>query len=636
MTTRGWTLQDAEELYQIPYWGAPYFAVGPGGNLAAHPSGTGASIDVKALIDDLRERGIDPPILLRFNDILAGRVRELADAFGAAREEYGYTGPYTGVLPIKVNQQRHVIEEVVSCSEKFGFGLEAGSKPELLIAIAQLGGEERPIVCNGYKDREYIETALLSQGLGGKPFLVVDRFQEVSMVIEAAQRLGVTPHVGLRAKLASRGSGKWQESGGVSSKFGLSSSELLRALEAFKRADMLESVELLHFHIGSQITSIRSVKDAIAEAARLYVDLRDLGATNLTHIDVGGGLAVDYDGSQTSFHSSRNYSMQEYANDIVWTLKETCDSTGHPHPVIFSESGRALVAHHAVLIFNVLGVHKVARGRMDADRLKPADDDPPPVHAMWDALKLLSVRNVKEAYNDALQLAEESATLFRHGHLDLSARAKMEDLFWALMTRVQQLLPKLDFVPEQFEKLDRFLCDTVYCNFSVFQSLPDAWAVSQLFPILPLHRLNERPTRPSVLADLTCDSDGCVGQFIDLRDVRDTLLLHEDNGEPYYLGAFLVGAYQETLGDLHNLFGDTNVVHVSLQGDGTYGLEHLVEGDRVDEVLSYVEYERADLVRRVRRLTEGAVRAGRLTLAQSRAFMRSYEEGLAGYTYLED
>ena len=635
-----WSIQDSAELYQVPYWGRPYFGVNNKGHLTCMPRGPeGGEIDFKELVDDLCRRGIDPPLLVRFNEILESQVLHIADAFKTSIGTYGYKGGYRGVMPIKVNQQRHVVEELLRHGESVNLGLEAGSKPELLVAIALLDNDERLLICNGYKDREYIETALNAQRLGLRPFLVIDRFAEVELIIESAKRMDIRPHIGVRVKLSAKGAGKWQESSGESSKFGLTASEVVRAIDRLAAADMLDCLELLHFHIGSQITAIRSVKDAVGEAARLYTDLRRLGAKNLLFIDVGGGLAVDYDGSQTNFHSSRNYSTQEYANDIVSAIQDACDETDNPHPNLVSESGRALVAHHAVLVFNVLGSHAmggIEEQALDLEKLRPTEDDHDVLHAMWEALNNVTARNFQEAYNDAIQLKEESATLFRHGVIDLRARGRLEDLFWAACRRIHRTIKKLDYVPEDLSGLDKLLRDTYYCNFSIFQSLPDTWAVHQLFPIVPLHRLDEEPSRDALLADLTCDSDGCLDQFIDLRDVKDSIKLHAPNDKPYYLGAFLVGAYQETLGDLHNLFGDTNAVHVSLGDLGGYRLEHVVEGDRVGEVLSYVEYDRSELVRRVRQATERAVRAGRFSLEQSAAFMRAYEEGLSGYTYLED
>jgi arginine decarboxylase len=629
-----WSVTESAELYQIPHWGQPYFAVNDAGNLVCRPRGAdGGEIDFKLLVDDLGRRGIEAPLLIRFNDVLDTQVKAIAGCFQRSIDEYGYRGSYRGVLPIKVNQQAHVVEELVRAGADVNLGLEAGSKPELLVAIALLEGEDRLLVCNGYKDREYVETALGAQRLGLHPVLVVDRFAEVDLIIDVARELEIRPHIGVRMKLTARGAGRWQDSSGEASKFGLTAGELVRAIEKLRAAGMLECLELVHFHVGSQITSIRSIKDACGEAARVYSDLRKLGADNLSYLDVGGGLAIDYDGSKTDFHSSRNYSMQEYANDVVWAVQEVCEATGDPQPTIVSESGRALVAHHSVLVFNVLGVNSPGGG--GGDPAAPADDEHAIVHTLWEAYNAVSQKGFQEGYNDALTAKEESATLYRHGVIDLSTRARIDELYWATLRRIQRVLPKVSYVPDELDDLDRLLSDTFFCNFSIFQSLPDSWAVNQLFPIVPLHRLDEEPRREAILADLTCDSHGCLGSFIDLRDVKDSLRLHDPGGAPYYLGVFLVGAYQETLGDLHNLFGDTNAVHVSL-GDGGYLLEHFVKGDRVGEVLRYVEYDPAELVRRVRRASERAVRSGAFTLEESADFVRAYEAGLGGYTYLED
>ncbi len=638
---RRWGVQDSAEHYLINAWGAPYFSVGQNGNLAVNPRGKpsaegGGVIDLKALVDDLLKRGINPPVLLRFNEILDSRVLDLAGCFEKAIQEYGYKGKYRGVMPIKVNQQRHVVEELVRAGKKTHLGLEAGSKAELLVATALLEDEDSLLVCNGYKDSEYIATALAAQRLGLRPFLVLDRFAELDLILQVAKQEGLRPSIGIRFRLSSRGAGKWQESSGDRSKFGLSASEVVRAVEILKAHDMLDCLNLLHFHIGSQITSIRSVKEAVREAVRVYNDLRQMGATSLDHMDVGGGLAVDYDGSKTNFHASMNYSHQEYASDIVYGILDACDQTGIPHPTIITESGRALVAHHAVLVFNVLGVNEMTSPRVRED-LKAGPEEHRTVHAMFDAYQSVNAKTYQEAYNDAVTLKDEAETLFSAGVIDLTTRARIEDLYWATCEKVMKVTEKLDYVPDDLVDLKKNLSDTYYCNFSVFQSLPDSWAVDQLFPIIPIHRLDQEPTREAILADLTCDSDGKVDAFIDLRDVKKTLRLHAPDGKPYFLAAFLVGAYQETLGDLHNLFGDTNVVHVSIQeGSSTYSLEHVVEGDRVSEVLSYVEYDRADLIKRIRQSAERAVKAGRMSFEQSAAFMRRYEEGLAGYTYLED
>lgn len=632
-----WSVQDSADLYLIPRWGRPYFSINTKGNLSCTPTGETekAGIDVKELIDDLCKRGIQAPILVRFNDILRSRVKVISESFQQSIREYGYHGQYKSVMPIKVNQQRHVVEELVRHGRSFNLGLEAGSKPELLVAMALLEDENSLLICNGYKDAEYIETALDAQRLGLFPFLVLDRFDELPQIIAISKRMGITPHIGIRAKLSSKGKGRWEDSSGDKSKFGLTAREMVQAIELLIKEDMAECLELLHFHIGSQITSIRAVKSAAREAAHLYCNLRSMGCKNLNHIDIGGGLAVDYDGSQTDFHSSMNYSTQEYANDIISVTQDICDANEEPHPTIVSESGRALVAHHAILVFNVLGISEMSK--VPNKKIKiPGEDDHSILHAMWDAHESISKKNLQETYNDAQAAKEESITLFSHGVIDLETKARVEDMYWATCHRIQNTIAKEPYVPEDLQKLSRQLSDTYYCNFSIFQSLPDSWAVNHLFPIAPIHRLDEEPKREAILADLTCDSDGKLDHFIDLRDVKDTLRLHEPNGKPYYLAAFLVGAYQEILGDLHNLFGDTNTVHVSVLENGGYQLGHVIQGDTVSEVLSYVEYDRLDLIRRIRNSAEAAVRDNRMSFEQSAQLMRRYEEGLAGYTYLED
>lgn len=630
-----WTIQDSLEHYLISRWGSPFFSINSQGHLECLPkTGAVGSIDLKELIDDLKRRGIKPPVLLRFNDILASRVASLALCFKKSIDDYKYQASYQPVMPIKVNQQRHVVEELVDRGRAFDLGLEAGSKPELLVAMALLKRDRGLLICNGYKDENYIETALQAERLGIKTILVLDRFAELKKVCDAARRMGVKPRIGLRAKLAARGKGRWVESSGDRSKFGLTIREVMQTIDVLRDEGMLDCLNLLHFHIGSQITTIRSIKNAVREAAHLYCGLRSLGCTSLDHIDVGGGLAVDYDGSQSNFHSSMNYSMQEYANDVVSVLQDICDELEKPHPHIVSESGRALVAQHAVLVFDVLGANEL--GIKDDERFnKPTEDEHLILHSMYEAYESVNQKNAQECFNDAVTAKDEGIALFSHGVIDIECRAKIDELFWATCKKILRIIKTASYVPEDLSNLNKMLSDTYYCNFSVFQSMPDAWAVGHLFPIVPIHRLNEEPTQEAILADLTCDSDGKIDQFIDLKDVKRTIRLHKlKDGQPYYLGAFLVGAYQETLGDLHNLFGDTNAVHVSLGEDGKYRLEHLVVGDTVSEVLSYVEYDRIDLVRRVRETAELSVRRGEMTLEQSAELMKCYEDGLSGYTYL--
>jgi arginine decarboxylase len=630
---RAWTVRDSAELYQLPAWGKDTYAIDGRGHLVVQPKGDdGPSFSLPLLVDDLRNRGIELPMLLRVSDVLEQRVQALAGTFDAAIQECSYTGRYRPVFPIKVNQQRDVVEELVEFGRDHALGLEAGSKPELLVVLAHMTNPDGLIICNGYKDLSYIETAVLAKKMGLHTIIVIDRFEELETVIEVSKRLGLRPHLGVRAKLASRGAGKWQESGGEKSKFGLTAGEILEVVERLKQDDMLDCLELLHFHIGSQITAIRAIKDALKEATRFYTELHGLGA-GLKFLDVGGGLAVDYDGSQTNFHSSANYSLQEYANDVVFAVQQACDEKKIPHPDIVSESGRALTAHHAILVFDVLGV---STQRTDIPDGAESHDNQA-VAGLLEILHNLSVKNFQESYHDALQLKEEATSLFTLGYLDLRGRAIAERLFWAICDRLRQIVRSLDYVPEELGGLERAMADTYYCNFSVFQSAPDHWAVKQLFPTMPIHRLHERPTRRATLADLTCDSDGKVDKFIDLRDVKHALEVHPITpGKPYYIGMFLVGAYQEILGDLHNLFGDTNAIHVALDPDHGYRIERVIEGDSVTEVLGYVQYEKQELTRRMRRRLEEAVRARRLNMKESALLMRRYEEGLAAYTYLVD
>lgn len=628
----GWTPRDSLELYNVENWGRGYFDIDASGDLLVRPHGpNGPSISLPALVKDLRERGLRMPLLVRFSDILRSRIEHLVDAFHTASREYEYRGRFRGVYPIKVNQQRHVVEEMVSLGSDVGLGLEAGSKPELLIALALLDTPDALIICNGYKDRAYIETALLAQRLGRTPMIVIDRSHELELVIKVATELGIRPHIGIRAKLSARGAGKWVDSSGDRSKFGLTAAEIVEAVDRLRQEDMLECLELLHFHIGSQITTIRAHKDALREASRIFIGLHDLGARP-SLFDVGGGLAVDYDGSRTHFHSSKNYSVQEYANDVVSTIQEACDEKDLPHPDLVTESGRWMVAHHSVLLFDVLGVNDVK----PSSRLQPvSEEDPKILRDLEETFESVNRKNLLECYHDAMQLKEDAATLFAHGQLDLRDRAKVERWFWACCDKIQTVSRQLPEIPEDLQPLEKALADTYYGNLSVFQSAPDHWAVKQLFPLMPIHRLDEEPTRRGIIADLTCDSDGKIDQFIDVHDVKSVLELHEFDGGPYYLGMFLVGAYQEILGDLHNLFGDTDAVHVRLSEEGGYEVDHVVEGDEVHQVLAYVQYDQNALKEKVRRLTETALRRGDISLVETRRLRRRYDQGLWEYTYLD-
>jgi arginine decarboxylase len=627
-----WTLADSVETYDIRTWGNPYFGVNEKGNMVVHPDGPqGPVADMKELVDEVRRRGIGLPLLLRFSNILRRRVVELNEAFKHAIAEYGYKSGYRGVYPIKVNQVANVVDEILKAGRAYHYGLEAGSKPELLAVMALLDDPEALIICNGYKDEEYIESALLAGKLGHTVILVVEKLSELQLIEKVSKKMGVKPHIGIRVRLSSRGAGKWESSGGDRSKFGLSSSELLEAMAFMRSSGLLDCFELLHFHLGSQISAIRSFKNALREAGRFYIELSKAGAP-LRFIDVGGGLGVDYDGSQTNFASSMNYTMQEYANDIVYAMREMCDAAKVSHPTIVSESGRAIVAHHAVLVVDVLGTLEFET-RAVPEQLSA--DAAPVVRNLWATYRDLTRKNILESYHDAADDKEECLQLFTLGHLSLDQRVLAENIFWGICHKAMRLVAELDEIPEELEHLEKVLSDTYFLNFSVFQSLPDSWAIDQLFPIVPIHRLNEEPTRRAVLADITCDSDGKIDRFIDRRDVRDVLELHPMNGKEYYLGIFLVGAYQEILGDLHNLFGDTNDVQVSLGDNGGYFIDKVQQGDTVTEVLRYVSYTRDDLVERLRRTAESALRAGKLTLDESRYLLRAYEEGLAGYTYLE-
>lgn len=629
---RGWTTNDSKALYNVAGWSSDYFGINEVGHVEVTPNGAdGARLDLHDLLQDLQRRGLGLPLLMRFSDILHSRVRTLFGCFDDAIREYGYQGRFRGVYPIKVNQQHQVVEELVRFGRPFGLGLEAGSKPELLAALALLDNPDALLVLNGYKDIEYVETALLSQKLGRYPILVIDRFREVDLVLQTARRLGIRPHIGVRAKLTTKGAGKWMESTGDRSKFGLSATEIVLLLDKLRDEGMLDCLELLHFHIGSQISNVRAVKDAMTEACRIYVELAKAGA-GLKFMDAGGGLGVDYDGSSTNWQSSTNYTMQEYANDVVAPIQDACEAAGIPHPDIITESGRALVAHHSVLVFDVLDVNEVLAGQAPP---KVDKKEHPVIRGLIETWRSVSRKNFQEAYHDALQLKEEATSLFNVGLLDLRGRARVEQLFWGCCEAILKVIREMDYVPDDLEGLEKGMADTYYGNFSVFQSAPDHWAVKQLFPIMPLHRLNERPTRRGIVADLTCDSDGKMDQFIELRDVKSSLELHPFDGKPYYLGVFLVGAYQEILGDLHNLFGDTNAVHIAIDENG-YRIDHVVEGDSVTEVLGYVQYDRQQLMQRMRQANEEALRRGLLSFEESKLLMRRYDEGLSGYTYLEE
>lgn len=626
-----WTTTEASEFYDVASWGKGYFSVGTNGSLFVHPSkDPQRKIDLKQLVDTLEWRGISLPILIRFGEILKHQLGELHQAFDTSIREHGYQGGYCCVYPIKVNQQRQVVEEIFQFGRPFRFGLEAGSKPELLAVLA-VADNETPIICNGFKDNEYIEMVMLARKIGRNITPVVEKFTELDLILKHAERLGVKPRIGLRVKLASRGSGRWKSSGGYRSKFGLTVSEALKAVEILKERGQEDCLELLHFHLGSQITNIRQIKGAVIEAARVYTDLKRMG-TGLKFMDVGGGLGIDYDGSQTDFESSVNYTLEEYARDVVYHIQSICDEAEVPHPTIITESGRAVAAYHSVLVFNVLGVSGF--GEENLPDSVPEDSEQCLID-LFETHRSLSKKNLLETYHDAQQALDSALNLFSLGYLSLEQRSMAENFYWAICRKIFKYAQELDYFPEELEGLEGMLADTYFCNFSLFQSMPDSWAVKQLFPIMPIHRLNEPPTRHSVLGDISCDSDGKVDQFIDRRDVKKTLALHTFNGSPYVLGAFLVGAYQEILGDLHNLFGDTNAVHVTLDEAGDVVLETVVQGDTVREVLNYVQYNVQSLLDEFRKDVERAVREQRLGYEEAGRLLKFYEDGLQGYTYLE-
>jgi arginine decarboxylase len=628
--TERWTVTDAGELYDVASWGKGYFSVGANGHLWVHPAkDPSRGIDLRELVEKLELRGISLPILIRFAEILKHRLGELHQSFESSISEHGYKGGYCCVYPIKVNQQKQVVEEVFQFGRPYHFGLEAGSKPELLAVLA-IADNDTPIICNGFKDDEYIEMVMLAKKIGRQIIPVVEKYTELDLILKHSQRVGVRPVIGLRLKLASKGSGRWKSSGGYRSKFGLTVSEALQALDQMKQVGMEDCLELLHFHLGSQITNIRQIKAAVTEAARIYVELKRAGA-GLKYLDVGGGLGIDYDGSQTDFESSVNYTLQEYSNDVVYHIQNVCDEAEVDHPTIVSESGRAIAAYHSVLVFNVLGVS----GFGDDSFEQVGDDAEQPLIDLQETYRSLSTKNLLEAFHDAQQALDSALNLFSLGYLPLAQRSQAEKLYWAICRRIHKMAKDLEYFPEELEVLDGMLSDTYFCNFSLFQSIPDSWAVKQLFPIMPIHRLEQMPTRSAILGDISCDSDGKIDQFIDRRDVKRTLPLHPFNNEPYLLGAFLVGAYQEILGDLHNLFGDTNAVHVSLDDKGDVILDAVIRGDTVREVLDYVQFNAKALLEQFRRDVETALREGRIGYEESGRLLRFYEEGLNGYTYLE-
>ncbi len=649
---KSWTIEDSENLYRIEGWGDPYFSINAAGHVTVSPQGDhGGSLDLYELVEGLRKRNIGLPLLLRFSDILADRINRINAAFARGIARYGYPNAYRGVYPIKCNQHRHIVEALVRYGKPYCYGLEAGSKPELMIALAMLEPSDTPdseaaqslLICNGYKDREYIETALLARRLGHRPIIVVEQVSEVTLAIAISQSLGIKPILGVRAKLSTQGVGRWGISTGDRAKFGLTIPEMLIVVNQLKDADMLDCLQLLHFHIGSQISSISVIKEAMTEASQIYVQLAKLGA-NMQYLDVGGGLGVDYDGSKTNFYASKNYNIQNYVNDVISAVQEACEAATIACPILISESGRAVASHQSVLIFDVLASNDVPRDLP----IHQEDKEHLIIRNLWETWEMISTENYQESYHDAVQFKEEAISLFNFGYLGLKERARAEQLYWACCSKILDICRQQDYVPDDLEDLELSMSSIYYVNMSVFQSAPDSWAIDQLFPIMPIHRLEQEPTQRGILADITCDSDGKIDRFIDLRDVKSVLELHslleipqDENGdrppafEPYYLGMFLMGAYQEIMGNLHNLFGDINVVHIQMTPKG-YQIEHLVRGDTIAEVLSYVQYDAEDLLENMRCYTEKALDDERMTLEESQLLLENYERSLLHYTYLKN
>lgn len=626
-----WDIGKSIGLYGIDNWSEGYFAVSSDGHVIVRPERNGDQIDLHEVVRSLVQRGINVPVLLRFDGIIRDRVKRLHEAFRRAREEANYTGEYYGVYPVKVNQQRHVVDTIRLAGRDLLPGLEVGSKPELVAVLAMHDTPGGLLICNGYKDNEYLELALMARKLGRRSIIIVEQLYELEQALELSARLGVVPELGIRMKPVSKGSGRWETSGGDSAKFGLTAHEIVQAIDLLHARGKQDWLKVLHYHVGSQITTIAAIKKVLREATRMYAEIAKL-CPALSFLDVGGGLAVDYDGSKTNFQSSMNYSVEEYARDVVYALSEACQSAGVAPGNIITESGRALVAHHSVLVFEVIDVAQCHEVVAELER-------PPTDHELLGDLQQLyrnlSVKNCLETMHDAVSLRDDILERFIGGDISLVERAYAEKCFWHLVAKIKKTALELKYRPEEIEKLDEELHDTYFCNFSVFQSLPDSWAIGNLFPIMPLHRLKEQPTRRSIVADMTCDSDGKIDRFIDLKDVKPYLNLHAlKAGEPYYLGVFLVGAYQEILGDLHNLFGDTNAVHVDIGGDGKLQLTHVVEGDTVGEVLGYVQYDLRDLSERLRLSVEKSLREGTLTAEESAKIQKRFREALEGYTYL--
>ncbi|MGK7925761.1 MAG: biosynthetic arginine decarboxylase [Spirulina sp.] len=648
-----WTVEDSEKLYQIQGWGHPYFSIDVAGRVLVSPQGDrGGSLDLYELVQSLRQRNLNLPLLIRFPDILADRLDRLNTCFARAIARYHYPNIYRGVYPIKCNQHRHLVEALVECGKPYQFGLEVGSKPELAIALATLEPRQNDrndarvplLICNGYKDREYMEMALLAMGLGHRSIIVIEQVQELAIALEMSQTLGIEPILGIRAKLSAKGSGRWGDSTGDRAKFGLRIPQILDVVNQLASREMLSCLQLLHFHIGSQISAIGTIKDAIREASQIYGELVKLGA-NMQYLDVGGGLAVDYMGSKTHCYASKNYNMQNYANDIVAEVKEACEERNIPAPILVSESGRAIAAHQGVLIFDILGTSRgMTREISESKNLQPiAEGEHLILRNLWETYATISADNYQEAYHDAIQFKNEAISLFNFGYLSLQERAKAEEMYWQCCQKILTITRDRDYISDDLANLKKNMASIYYANLSIFQSAPDAWAIEQLFPIMPIHRLGEEPTERGIFADLTCDSDGKINRFIDRHERKEILELHSlktvqmpTGGraiEPYYLGMFLVGAYQEIMGNLHNLFGDTNVVHIKMTPQG-YNVEYIVKGDTLADVLGYAQYNAEELVEKIRCRTEQAIQDRQMTLEEAQHLLKNYKSSLNSYTYL--
>jgi len=629
---RKWQVEDSGELYNIQGWGVNYFSINDKGNVTVTPRGKGIGIDLRELVDDLQVRDVSTPLLIRFSDILDDRIEKMIHCFQAAAKEYGYLGQNFVVYPIKVNQMRPIVEDIVAHGKKFNIGLEAGSKPELHAVIATATDTDSIIICNGYKDEDYIELGLLAQKMGKNIFLVVEKLNELKFIVKIAEKLKIKPNIGIRIKLTSSGSGKWEESGGDVSKFGLTSSELLDAIQYLEENNLRDCLRLVHFHIGSQVTNIRRIKIALREASQFFTQLSLMGF-NIDFVDIGGGLGVDYDGTRSaSSESSVNYTIQEYVNDSVFSFVDACKKNNIKHPNIITESGRSLTAHHSVLVFEVLETTSLPRWDEETE---PQENDHELVKEMFTIWDTLNQTKMLEYWHDAQQIREEALDRFSLGMLDLKGRAQVERLFWSIAVEINHMVDKLKHVPEEFRNLSRLLSDKYFCNFSLFQSLPDSWAIDQIFPIMPIQYLDKKPDRSATIQDITCDSDGKIDNFISTKGNQHYLPVHSPKaGDPYYIAVFLVGAYQEILGDLHNLFGDTNAVHVNVTDKG-YSIDRVIDGETVAEVLDYVQYNAKKLVRTVETWVTTSIKSGRISAREGKEFLSNYRSGLYGYTYLE-